>query len=76
MFLNIFGQILIDSFEDFLVDQDRQFQNTQIWGETVSDFLDIYSPLFAMVHFSQINGQKGTLKTLKGEPQFEIGKTS
>ena len=26
-----FRKISIDSFEDFLVDQDRQFQNTQIW---------------------------------------------
>ena len=40
-----FKKILIDSFEDFLVDQDRQFQNTQIWGLTVSDiFGHIFTP--------------------------------
>ena len=33
--------VMSDSFEDFLVDQDRQFQNTQnsrVDTETVSDF--------------------------------------
>ena len=29
--LDSFKKMSIDSFEDFLVDQDRQFQNTQIW---------------------------------------------
>ena len=43
--LDSFKKMSIDSFEDFLVDQDRQFQNTQIWGETVSDFFGhIFTP--------------------------------
>ena len=40
-FIDSFKKILKDSFEDFQVDQDRQFQNTQICFR----FLDIYSPL-------------------------------
>ena len=53
MFLNIlysFKKNLIDSFEDFLVDQDRQFQNTQIWGETVSDFFGHkFTPVYTAI---------------------------
>ena len=37
--------VSIDSFEDFLVDQDRQFQNTPNSRVDSFRFFDIYSPL-------------------------------